>query len=71
MLKHFCNKGINQWNIFLFHKHSNFIDNFKEIINIMKSNNIDKINVIKYDDLTKSHVIEYTDSDLETIKFFF
>lgn len=56
--------------LFLFHKHDNNIDNFREIINVMKSNNIDKINVIKYDNLTKSHVIEYSDNDLEIIKFF-
>lgn len=55
----------------LFHKCDNFIDNFKEIVLLMKKHDIDNINITKYDEYTKSHVIEYSDNDLETIKFFF
>ena len=43
----------------------NFIDNFKEIINIMNKNGIKNINVTRWDDDSKAHFIEGYIHELE------
>lgn len=43
----------------------NYINNFKEIINIMNKNGIEKINVTRWDDDAKAHFIEGYIHELE------
>ena len=50
---------------FEFSHSDNFIDNFKEIINIMNKNGIEKINVIRWDNDAKAHFIEGYIHELE------